>query len=79
MKKHIKDLCKNIKLLVFDVDGVLPDGKIIISSKGYESKSFCVEDGTGAAIARFANLPLIFLFYCIISFLRHGRITSPGF
>ena len=42
---------KMIKIVITDVDGVLTDGKIIISSEGSESKSFSVEDGTGAAIA----------------------------
>ena len=61
MKSNIKDLCLNIKLLVCDVDGVLTDGKIIISSEGSESKSFSVEDGTGVAIAKYANLPIALL------------------
>tara|TARA_B100000959_G_C14828427_1_gene560833 strand:+ start:231 stop:770 length:540 start_codon:yes stop_codon:yes gene_type:complete len=61
MKKQYKDLCSNIKLLVSDVDGVLTDGKILISSDGTESKKFNVEDGTGVAIAKFAKLPIVFL------------------
>ena len=55
------DILKNVKLLVLDVDGVLTNGQIIISSNGEESKSFFVEDGTGAAIANFANFPLALL------------------
>ena len=61
MNNDIKKLCDNIQLLIFDVDGVLTDGKITISSNGEESKSFCIEDGTGAALARFAKLPIAFL------------------
>ena len=62
MKKNDKyDVLKNVKLLILDVDGVLTDGQIIVSSNGEESKSFCIEDGTGAAIAHFANLPLALL------------------
>ena len=45
----------------FDVDGVLTDNQIFISSDNTELKSFCIDDGTGAAIARFAGLPLAFL------------------
>jgi len=55
------DILKNVQLLILDVDGVLTDGKIFISSTGEETKSFCIEDGTGAAIARFANLPIAWL------------------
>lgn len=54
-------LLKNIKLLLLDVDGVLTDNQIYISSDNTETKSFCIDDGTGAAIARFANLNLGFL------------------
>ena len=38
---------KKIKLLLHDVDGVLTDGKIIISEKGEEIKHFNVLDGLG--------------------------------
>ena len=34
-----------IKLLVFDVDGVLTDGSIIVDDSGRESKRFYVRDG----------------------------------
>ena len=52
---------KKIKLLLSDVDGVLTDGKITICSDGTESKSFCIEDGTAVAIAKFANLEIALL------------------
>ncbi len=35
----------SIKLLVFDIDGVLTDGKITIEENGNISKSFNVKDG----------------------------------
>ena len=35
----------NIKLIVFDVDGVLTDGTIIVDDHGVESKRFHVRDG----------------------------------
>ena len=35
----------NIKAVVFDVDGVLTDGKIILDHKGREIKAFNVKDG----------------------------------
>jgi len=38
---------KEIKLLAMDVDGVLTDGTIMISSDGTESKSFSLLDGHG--------------------------------
>lgn len=39
------DKAKKIKALVFDVDGVLTDGKIIYTEKGDEIKAFNVKDG----------------------------------
>ena len=36
-----------IKLVIFDVDGVLTDGRIILDSNGVETKFFHVRDGTG--------------------------------
>lgn len=41
---------KNIKLLILDVDGVLTDGKIIISNDGNEYKNFNVKDGLGLVL-----------------------------
>jgi 3-deoxy-D-manno-octulosonate 8-phosphate phosphatase (KDO 8-P phosphatase) len=43
----IKEKAKKIKWFVFDVDGVLTDGKIIYDSEGREIKHFCVKDGIG--------------------------------
>ncbi len=62
MKKNNESIIlQNVKLLILDVDGVLTDGSIVISSDGTESKSFFIEDGTGAVIANFAKLPLALL------------------
>ncbi len=36
-----------IKIVIFDVDGVLTDGRIILDSNNNESKAFHVQDGTG--------------------------------
>lgn len=42
---------KKIKMIVFDVDGTLTDGSIIIESSGNESKKFNVKDGFAIAQA----------------------------
>ena len=49
---------EKIKLIISDVDGVLTDGKILISSNNTESKFFHVEDGTAVALAHYANMPI---------------------
>jgi 3-deoxy-D-manno-octulosonate 8-phosphate phosphatase (KDO 8-P phosphatase) len=61
IKNSESNILKDVQLLILDVDGVLTDGQIIISSDGTESKSFFVEDGTGAALANFAKFPLALL------------------
>jgi len=58
IKDKFKDTIQKIKLLISDVDGVLTDGRILINSDGTESKFFNVEDGTAAALAFYANLPI---------------------
>ena len=51
---------RRIKVLLFDVDGVLTDGSITIipgtDGKGTEVKSFSAHDGMGVSIARLAGL-----------------------
>jgi 3-deoxy-D-manno-octulosonate 8-phosphate phosphatase (KDO 8-P phosphatase) len=59
--KNFNNQLKKVQLLVSDVDGVLTDGTISISSSGEESKTFCVEDGTGVALAHYADLPIALL------------------
>ena len=47
---------KNIKLIVFDVDGVLTDGKLYIGSDGEEYKAFHTQDGMGISLARYTGV-----------------------
>lgn len=50
-----------VKLLLFDVDGVLTDGKVIVHSDGTESKSFGIRDGIAIVWAQRAGLRVGFL------------------
>ena len=45
--KEILNRAKKIKLLVFDVDGVLTDGSLIVGDDGEEYKAFFSKDGLG--------------------------------
>lgn len=53
---------RRIKVLLFDVDGVLTDGSITIipgpDGKGTEIKSFSAHDGMGIALAHVADLKI---------------------
>ena len=48
--KDIQEKAKHIKLIVFDVDGVLTDGKIYLAEDGNELKAFHVHDGLGIVL-----------------------------
>jgi 3-deoxy-D-manno-octulosonate 8-phosphate phosphatase (KDO 8-P phosphatase) len=57
----IRKKAARIKLLLFDVDGVLTDGKILLHADGSESKQFDIRDGTGLVWAQKAGLQVGFL------------------
>jgi 3-deoxy-D-manno-octulosonate 8-phosphate phosphatase (KDO 8-P phosphatase) len=53
---------EKVRLVAFDVDGVLTDGSILIDGEGREStKKFSVKDGLGIALLRRAGLPVAFV------------------
>jgi 3-deoxy-D-manno-octulosonate 8-phosphate phosphatase (KDO 8-P phosphatase) len=52
----LRTKASRIKLLLFDVDGVLTDGRVLIHSDGSESKQFDIRDGTGLVWARRSGL-----------------------
>jgi 3-deoxy-D-manno-octulosonate 8-phosphate phosphatase (KDO 8-P phosphatase) len=51
---------KNIKILIFDVDGVLTDGQIFVipnaEGHGVETKGFAAHDGLGISLGRLGGL-----------------------
>lgn len=54
----IRARAANIALAVFDVDGVLTDGRIILGPDGTEYKAFDVRDGLGMVRLREAGVAL---------------------
>lgn len=50
-----------ITLVLFDVDGVLTDGKILLHADGGETKTFDIKDGTAIVLALRAGLKVGFL------------------
>ncbi len=52
----MKQKLTKIKLILFDVDGVLCSGDITYSDSGSEIKTFDVQDGMGVTLARLAGL-----------------------
>jgi len=53
---HLRERIQKIRLLVFDCDGVLTDGRITFLPDGGQSKSFDVRDGLGISLAIRAGL-----------------------
>ncbi len=43
----VRERAAAIRLVVFDVDGVLTDGRVILGDGGYEYKAFHIHDGHG--------------------------------
>lgn len=52
---------KDVRLILFDVDGVLTDGSLLIHPDGSESKTFDVRDGIAIRLALRAGLKVGFL------------------
>ena len=47
---------QDIKLIIFDCDGVLTDGKIIFNGEQIELKHFCAHDGMGFTLLHTAGI-----------------------
>lgn len=78
ISERLKTRAEKIKLIGFDVDGVLTDGSIYISEEGEAFKKFCSLDGYGLRLAGSFGIKV-----CIISARKspsvHKRFTGFGF
>jgi YrbI family 3-deoxy-D-manno-octulosonate 8-phosphate phosphatase len=61
MSDKIKEKCKQIKLVISDVDGVLTDGGMFYSKSGEEFKKFNTKDGMGVELLKQNRINTIFL------------------
>lgn len=52
INQEIIDLASRIELAIFDVDGVLTDGSLILQDDGSEYKNFYARDGLGLIMLR---------------------------
>ena len=52
----IDERAKRLKLLLFDVDGVLTDGGLVLGGDGSEAKNFYIRDGAAIIWAKQAGL-----------------------
>ncbi|SFJ78220.1 3-deoxy-manno-octulosonate-8-phosphatase KdsC [Methylophaga sulfidovorans] len=56
--QDILEKAKKIKLVVFDVDGVLTNGQIIIGDNGEEYKAFHSRDGHGMKLLQYTGVEI---------------------
>ncbi|MGC8719143.1 MAG: KdsC family phosphatase [Thermodesulforhabdaceae bacterium] len=70
------DRIKKIRLMAFDVDGVLTDGSIIYLDNGTEMKIFDVQDGHGLKLLIRAGIEVAFITgrYCKVTERRAEEI-----
>lgn len=61
MIKNYKELLKNIKTIILDVDGVLTDGSVIIASNGEQLRTMHVKDGYALHMASKKKYRIIIL------------------
>jgi 3-deoxy-D-manno-octulosonate 8-phosphate phosphatase (KDO 8-P phosphatase) len=56
LARRVLARARRVRLLVMDVDGVLTDGRMILSERGDELKAFHTRDGLAVALAQRAGL-----------------------
>lgn len=69
-KRGVAAKIKEIRLVIFDVDGVLTDGRIIYNDDGVETKSFDVKDGHGMKLLMRAGID------CAIITARESKVVE---
>ena len=52
MDANAAERARGVKLMIFDVDGVLTDGRLYLSDNGEEMKAFSTRDGQGIKLLR---------------------------
>jgi 3-deoxy-D-manno-octulosonate 8-phosphate phosphatase (KDO 8-P phosphatase) len=75
--QDILNRSKDIKLLIFDVDGVLTDGSIIIGDDGEEYKAFHSRDGHGMRLLQYTGVEVGIITGRTSKVVEH-RMTSLG-
>ena len=58
LPSDLKRRAAAIKIALFDVDGVMTDGRLYYSDSGIEMKAFSVKDGAGLRLLRDAGLKI---------------------
>ncbi len=75
--QDILEKAKKIRLVIFDVDGVLTDGRIIIGDDGQEYKSFNTRDGHGMKLLQLTGVDIAIISGRTTKTVEH-RMNSLG-
>lgn len=75
--QDILDKARQIRLVVFDVDGVLTDGRIIIGDDGQEYKAFHSRDGHGMKLLQYTGVEIAIITGRTSSVVEH-RMRGLG-
>ncbi|HED16429.1 MAG TPA: 3-deoxy-D-manno-octulosonate 8-phosphate phosphatase, partial [Gammaproteobacteria bacterium] len=75
--QDIYDKARKIKLVIFDVDGVLTDGSLFIGDDGQEYKAFNSRDGHGMKMLMQTGVELAIITGRTSEVVRH-RISDLG-
>ena len=75
--KKILLLAKNIRLVIFDVDGVLTDGRLYLTDTGTEIKAFHSHDGLGMKLIQETGVELAIITARTSNLVTH-RAQSLG-
>lgn len=57
----LTECAAKIKLIAFDNDGVMTDGRVYINAEGTETKAFDIRDGFGVVMGRRAGLKFVII------------------
>jgi 3-deoxy-D-manno-octulosonate 8-phosphate phosphatase (KDO 8-P phosphatase) len=61
LKEGVQERARGVRLMVFDVDGVLTDGTLVYGPGGEEYKTFCAHDGHGLKMLAASGVPCALL------------------
>lgn len=75
--QDIYQRARQIKLVIFDVDGVLTDGRIIIGDDGEEYKAFHSRDGHGMKLLQYTGVDIAIITGRTSNVVEH-RMQSLG-
>jgi 3-deoxy-D-manno-octulosonate 8-phosphate phosphatase (KDO 8-P phosphatase) len=75
--QDILEKAKKVKLVVFDVDGVLTNGQIIIGDNGEEYKAFHSRDGHGMRLLQYTGVEIAIITGRTSMVVEH-RMASLG-